>query len=411
MEGTIICNVCSEEFSSEGGHIPRILTACGHSFCETCLRKLENKKSVRKPTYAYVGNSKYRKEDKSENQYAIKCPTCKRETISDFSSDSLPKNYSFLDLITEVVENRKDQFCQVHPNYILDMFCHDEEETICMKCSTYGKHKTHKVSKLSWFSDQQGDSIQHKINCADDVICHYEDLRSDLESRKDNLEHKVKYIQNAITSRFSQIQSEINTILDTKQDLILSQLEKCSSSQICLLEMQEEAASNFIDKLEEKRNYADTFLAEADESSIAKEKNLHSEMLECINEAQNHKMLTNNMYKVQMDKSDHIVESVKEMIDDWVCSVEESDLEPSLESTSTIWEKKTPSFAESLNVMFGEASEVVVNDPFERIDCKFLCDGELQDCVANCDEKTDCDLKSECDTDIESECGFGIASD
>ncbi|CAB3992242.1 E3 ubiquitin ISG15 ligase TRIM25-like isoform X2 [Paramuricea clavata] len=277
------------------------------------------------------------------------------------------------------------------------MFCHDEEEAVCMNCTTYGKHKTHKVSKLTWFSDQQADSIQHKIDCTADVIDHYEDLKSALGSRKHCLKHKVKYIQNTITSRFSQIQSEINSILDAKQESVLSQLDKCSSSQISLLEMQEEAASNFICKLDEKRNYADNFLTDSDESSIAKEKNLHSDMLECLNEAQSHKMLINDMYEVRIDESDHIVKSVNEMVDAWVCSIEETKQDPSLESVSTIWEKQTPCFGDSMNIMFGEASEVVVNNPFEGIDCKLLCDGELQHCATNCYGETNCDLETESD--------------
>ena len=404
MEEQITCKVCAEEFSEVDGHIPRILTACGHSFCETCLKKLQSKKSVSKDTYRWQGglNYNYKKEVIKCDQYEIKCPKCKRETISSSPSTSLPKNYSYLDLITEVVNSRSDEtFCDQHPNYILDMFCHEEEEAVCLNCTTYGKHKTHKVSKLSWFSDQQADSIQHKIDCMDDVISQFKNLRCDLISQKHNLEHKVKCIHNAITSKFTQIRSQANSILEAKQESVLSQLDKCSTSQCSLLDMQEVAASNFIQKLEEKRNYAINFLTESDESSIAKEKDLPSDMLEFLNEAQSHKMLINNLFEVQMDNSDHIVKCVKEMVDNWVCSVEETNQEPLLESVSTLCEKQTPCFGDSINVMFAEVNEVVVNNLFEGIDCKFWCDGELQN-SPNCDEETDSYVKGESDVDTES---------
>ena len=105
----------------------------------------------------------------------------------------------------------------------------------------------------------------------------------------------------------------VNDILDTKQESVLSQLDKCSTSQSSLLAMQEEAASNFIQKLEEKRNYAKKFLVESDESTIAKEKDLHNDLLGFLDEAQSHKVLINDLFEVQMDNSDHIVKCVKEV--------------------------------------------------------------------------------------------------
>lgn len=407
MEEAILCKVCAEEFSDQDGHIPRILTACGHSFCETCLKKLQKKRSVSKDTYrrSWVHDGKYEKEVKTEVKYEIKCPKCKRETISDYSSASLPKNYSYLDLITEVVNSRSDEkFCEAHPKYILDMFCHEEEEAVCLNCKMYGKHKMHKVSKLSWFSDQQADSIRHKIDCLDEVINHYEILGSDLVSQKHNLELKVKCIQNAITSKFSQIQLQVNNILDAKQESVLSQLDKCSTSQSSLLAMQEEAASNFIQKLEEKRNYANKFLAESDESTIAKEKDLHNDLLGFLDEAQSHKLLINDLFEVQMDNSDHIVKCVKESVDVWVCSVQETNQEPLLESVSTLCEKKIPCYGDSINLMFGDVSEVVVNNLFEGIDCKFWCDGELQlkHSVPNFDGETDSIVQVDSSKDTES---------
>ena len=413
MEQAMTCNVCSETFSNSSGRIPRILTACGHSFCETCLMKLQNKESVSKYENVYEGGSinRKRKVDKVD-QYSIRCPNCKKETVSKLPSDHMPKNYGYLDLITEVVKNGREKlkFCQVHPNYILDMFCHDDEEIVCLDCSTYGMHKTHKVSKLSWFSDKQADSLQRKINCIDDVVGHYEDLRSNLEpkSRKQDLAHKVKYIQNAITSRFSQLQLDMNTILNAKQESVLVQLEKYSSSQLSLLEVQGETAANFIHKLGEQRNLANNFLTKADESKIAKEKNLHSDMAKCINEAQSHKMLTNSMFEVQMDTSDHIVENVKEMFSSWVCNVKETEQEPSLEAVSAIWEKQIPCSGDIINVLFSEEGEMIVHNPFEGIDCKFLCDGKLQDCAADSDQE-DCAADSDqedwaADSDGETDC-------
>lgn len=386
MEEAITCKVCAEKFCDEDGLIPRILTACGHSFCESCLKKLQKSTSS--------GTSRRA----MSYQYTIKCPKCKTETISDKPSNGLPKNYAYLDLLDEVVRSGKDirlKLCPVHPNYILDMFCHEEEEAVCMYCTTYGKHKTHKMSKLSWFSDKQAESIQNKIDSIDNIINHYNDLSFSLGVRKHNLRHKVKYIQNAITSRFCHMQSEINSILDAKQESVLSQLSRFSASQMSLLEMQEEAAMNFTQKLSEKKNSADHFLATADESSIAKEKNLQDDLSKCLFDAQNHKMLTNNLYEVHMDNSEHIVKSVKQMVDDWTCCVEEAKQEPLLKSVSMLSEQQSPCLGDSMDVMFGEASEITVKNSFEEIDCHLWCDSEMQHWETDCDGKTDCNLETD----------------
>lgn len=86
MEESITCKVCAEEFSDEDGLIPRILTACGHSFCETCLKKLQNKTYVAKKAYLEGIDGKYRKKVTKSVQYSITCPKCKTRTISDFPS-------------------------------------------------------------------------------------------------------------------------------------------------------------------------------------------------------------------------------------------------------------------------------------------------------------------------------------
>ncbi|XP_028405027.1 tripartite motif-containing 13-like [Dendronephthya gigantea] len=401
MEEAITCKICAEKFCDKDGLIPRILTACGHSFCESCLNKLQKKAYITKDSYSKDSTSsitiRYKKTTQRCWQYEIKCPKCKTKTISDKPSSELPKNYAYLDLLDEVVTNGK---CPVHPNYVLDMFCHEEEEAVCMYCTTYGQHKTHKVSKLSWFSDKQAESIQNKIDCIDNVINDYNDLSSSLDARKHNLRHKAKYVQNAITSRFLNMQSEINSILEAKQESVLSELNRFSTHQMSLLKMQKEAAMNFTHELSEKKSCADHFLATADKSSIAKERKLQDGLLKCLDDAQNHKMLTNNLFEVCMGNSEHIVKSVKEMVNDWVCSVEETKLEPLLKSVSTLSEQQAPCLGESMAVMCGEASEITVKNSFDEIDCHLWCDGEMQHWETDCDGKTDCDLETDEDSII-----------
>ena len=83
------CQICYQNFSREGEHVPRNLQ-CGHSYCTSCLNRL-------------VG------------QYCIgtvRCPTCKYETlINGFMDDvqQLPKNFGVLEILSAQEENSHKQ--------------------------------------------------------------------------------------------------------------------------------------------------------------------------------------------------------------------------------------------------------------------------------------------------------------
>ena len=34
------CSICMEPYSAAGGVVPRMLVACGHDFCESCLDEM-----------------------------------------------------------------------------------------------------------------------------------------------------------------------------------------------------------------------------------------------------------------------------------------------------------------------------------------------------------------------------------
>ena len=83
------CQICYQNFSRDGEHVPRNLQ-CGHSYCTSCLNRL-------------VG------------QYCIgtvRCPTCKHETlINGFMDDvhQLPKNFGVLEILAAQEEDPQRQ--------------------------------------------------------------------------------------------------------------------------------------------------------------------------------------------------------------------------------------------------------------------------------------------------------------
>ena len=368
----IYCEVCAEQFSAEK-YIPRILQ-CGHTYCECCLDKLIKRKG-------FITEHRSVKVDViREYKFKIHCPKCKSITklIYNTTTITLPKNFSYLDLIENVLENSRiaDQQracrCNEHPNYDLDMFCHDEEEAVCLKCTIYGRHKAHQVSKLADFSDQQKTTIERKRSCLNDMIEDCKDLKAQLEERKLQIEKKVDEIRQDIIARFTLVQEEIKASLDAKLEMVLGELNQMYTVQIANIETSDENALD-VDKFEELRDQSENFLSEASQCDIAKEKDLISNMQVCLDEVKNHELTTTHMYEVRIDDADQMLQVMKDLVGGWTCKVYETKA-ASTESVETLLENYSNKyFNKSLQVLFDEEQPIdeLSPNPFDGIGCKW----------------------------------------
>ena len=77
MDSEIICFICEEEYQEDNP--PRLLTGCGHSYCEGCLKKIMTEK---------------------KGSFKIVCPEDgEMVTMKDNSMSSFPKNMALLKII------------------------------------------------------------------------------------------------------------------------------------------------------------------------------------------------------------------------------------------------------------------------------------------------------------------------
>lgn len=362
---SINCQVCTEQFSHEKGHIPRIIP-CGHTFCESCLEKLR----VAQPLTAVRVRGKLT----YKSSFQICCPKCKNQSALNTSSYTLPKNFSYLDLIEDVLASQRNQSepCEEHPNYILDMFCHDEEEAVCLKCTIFGKHKAHRVSTLSGFSDHQKTSIKYSTSCLEEMIKDCQTLEEALQKRKSEIEEKVDEVRQYITAKFSSIQEGIKTILDTKLQTVLKELDKMYTVQSNLLDENVDIALDtwYLETLKDK---SESFLSKASEYEIAKEKELLKEMETSLENIRTCELNTQYMYEVRIDDSDQILEILRELLDAWVCKVYET--KPAkMESMVKLLENHSQCFGKSLRILFGdeEPDDEFHENPFENIGCSMV---------------------------------------
>ena len=349
----VFCEVCAEKFAHIEGRVPRVLS-CGHTFCESCIEKLD-RKIIRKESKlsTYLQN------------FRVSCPRCKNRTTIEGNITALPKNYSFLDLIEEVCENRK-KMCAEHQDYVLDMFCHDDSQAICLKCAIYGEHRTHCYSRLSEFCNHKKTSMKYQIDSAECLLRDCQRLREHVEAKQTELENTIKEIEESVTAIFTSIQHEIKETLDVKLKSVLDDLERCSESQTTILD--ENLTALNVDELERLKDKATSFLENASEYEIAKETALPDDIQACLDEVPIRKLHTQLKYELKIDSCQHIVETMKDLINEWNCQVTETE-KLTTEDVSSVLEKHSPSIEGSISVLFGEKETAATTDsPFEGID-------------------------------------------
>ncbi|CAB4009380.1 tripartite motif-containing 13 [Paramuricea clavata] len=356
----ISCEVCAEQFTHNEGYVPRVLP-CGHTFCESCIEKLKT--------------IKRHKQDHGRRlvtfDYSVSCPRCMNETVLNKCSSTLPKNYSYLDLIEDVLEKQKD-ICPHHPDYVLDMFCHDDAEAICLNCAIYGQHKTHSFSRLSEFCDHQKTSLKYQLNCAESLIRDCNSLREEVEAKKEKLAAKFDKMRDHITSILYSIKCEVKKTLDEKLESVLNALERWSKTQMTLLD--ENLIQLNVHELEVLKDKANSLLENASECEIAKETQLPNDIQASLEDVQTRKLYTGHNYELKIDSWEHILETMKDLVNAWNCQVKEKET-LSTEVIPSILEKHSPSIESSVCALFSE-NEAVANEipdcPFEGID--FTCE-------------------------------------
>jgi hypothetical protein len=73
------CSICMEPYSAAGGVVPRMLVACGHSFCEACLDMMLRPRPAKK------------------GRKRLECPTCRTEcAVKGGRASELPTNYDMM---------------------------------------------------------------------------------------------------------------------------------------------------------------------------------------------------------------------------------------------------------------------------------------------------------------------------
>ena len=120
------CDICTEEYDTVT-RIPKDI-GCGHSFCLSCVKKLN------------VGNS-------------FKCPVCKKNCSFPQGEATIPSNISLLKII-EARTSLKSDSCSNHAGYMKNLVCVEDKCTLCLQCILNGTHRNHQIVELKLVQEE-----------------------------------------------------------------------------------------------------------------------------------------------------------------------------------------------------------------------------------------------------------------
>ena len=227
------CPECRQEFD-EVSRIPRILTACGHTICECCLKSRYKKKS-------------------------ILCPQCSVATVAQ-NLGILPSNMALIQL--KQTKSMQDM-CSKHNKPIEDYCCNDKV-LVCVICLLEDGHKTHELSTIPKTAKKYRDLIinyrqlatttqevinkeSRELNEKQNSLLHnYNHLLKDFSIIFDVIRKILMEKELSIRDRLKKIIDDEIEMIKSKQNQLLKQLESIEQFKIETISADKDSDINFI---------------------------------------------------------------------------------------------------------------------------------------------------------------------
>lgn len=171
------CYECHLDFE-EPHRIPRILTTCGHSLCQSCLNTLF----------------------KSSN---VICPQCKVKNPAN-SVLSFPANLALMTL----KQQSPIETCEIH-NKAIEAYCNTDKKVLCVSCILDDGHKSHDITSITKAALRQKDIL----NAYSGSVLMNEAIINKEEQDLDSSSKSIK-------ENFDRIQEDLHSIYESIKELI-----------------------------------------------------------------------------------------------------------------------------------------------------------------------------------------------
>ena len=179
LEEILSCQVCFEEFTEDGAHVPRLLP-CTHTLCHTCIGQL-------------IQGTR------------IECPECRMKHEAKKEEKSFPQNKYILVQMkrrTPKVEHAQPEKCSEHGKD-LNIFCKEPgcQRIICLVCLSHD-HKKHDFVEIEERKKEVMDTLQKNYKAV-----------------TDNLQRKIRNIMSVKQDAARKIEKNIEELNMKKEDM------------------------------------------------------------------------------------------------------------------------------------------------------------------------------------------------
>ncbi|CAG9313320.1 unnamed protein product [Blepharisma stoltei] len=189
------CFKCSIEFENQV-HIPRILTSCGHTLCEFCLKSLfENK--------------------------AITCPQC--NVISSAPTIlSFPTNLALMQIQTQ---KTSQNVCAKH-NKDIEAFCYTDKKLLCVSCILEDGHKSHEMTTINKAAAKQREKLEILNASISQIEGNLNDEQDELEKRTSS----INTTHDKLIEEFSGLYQAVREAIDSREKEIVQRIKETADS-------------------------------------------------------------------------------------------------------------------------------------------------------------------------------------
>ncbi|XP_038651155.1 E3 ubiquitin-protein ligase TRIM7-like [Scyliorhinus canicula] len=142
------------------------------------------------------------------------------------------KDHSLIDLVSEVT----DRHCPDHKK-LLEFYCKDDAECMCVSCTIMGKHKSHTLLSLDKAQVEIKEELEREIEKLRKIQQNCSSKQQDLERSETEIKTQIKELKGKFSNSFSEWRRKLEEDEESTLKLIdeeglraLSQIRSCSEA-------------------------------------------------------------------------------------------------------------------------------------------------------------------------------------
>ncbi|XP_034391424.1 zinc-binding protein A33-like [Cyclopterus lumpus] len=172
-EKDLLCPQCTEIY-----YLP-VLLKCGHNICRVCLQKFWEWKGCRE------------------------CPVCRAVSVPGRPPINLAlKIAADHHQVQKTIRNQ--DFCGLH-NEKLKIFCHNDQEPICLVCQTSKQHRVHECCPVEEAADQKKKEISEMLESLRKNLRKLNKTKVDWEETNNYIQSQAHQSEEAIKESFEKL--------------------------------------------------------------------------------------------------------------------------------------------------------------------------------------------------------------